>query len=86
MPSDRGTPEDSPGEGLSLKPLINSMMGGGIVICSGAVVGAAGGGVGIDEGADSTTSSSWTVWCGGDVALGGLSLIDPPRRGEEDRE
>jgi len=86
MPFDRGTPEDSPGDSLPLKPLISYMMGGGIAISSGAVVGAAGGGVGIGKGADSTTPSSWTVWCGGDVALGGLSIIDPPRGGEEDRE
>jgi len=70
------------------------MMGGGIVISSRVVVGAVGVGVVVDvgigigtgEGIDSTTPSSWTVWRGGDVALGGLSLIDPPRGGEEERE
>ena len=53
----------------------------------GVVVGAAGigvvdveivVGVGADEGIDSTTPSSWTVGHGGDVALGRLSLMDPP--------
>jgi len=72
------------------------MMGGGIVISSGVVVGAVGvgvvvdvgigAGIGTDEGMDSTTPSSWTVWHGGDVALGGLSLMDPPCGGEEERE
>jgi len=81
MPSDRGTPEDSPGDNLSLKPLISCMMGGGIAISSRVVVGAVGVvvvvdvgvGVGIatGKGIDSTTPSYWTVWRGGDVALGG---------------
>ena len=72
------------------------MTGGGIVISSGVVVGAVGVGVVVDvgigvgigtgKGIDSTTPSSWTVWRGGDVALGGLSLIDPPWGGEEERE
>jgi len=92
MPSDRGTPEDSPGDSLSLKPLISCTMGGGITISSGVVVGAVGVGVVVDigigtgKGIDSTTPSSWTIWRGGDVALGGLSLIDPPCGGEEERE
>jgi len=45
MPSDRGTPEDSPGDNLSLKPLVSCMMEGGIAISFGAGVGAAGVGV-----------------------------------------
>ena len=61
----------------------------------GVVVGAAGvgvvdvgivAGVGVDEGIDSTTPSSWTVGHGGDVALGGLSLMHPPCGGEGERE
>jgi len=81
MPSYRGTPEDSPGDNLSLKPLISCMMGGGIAISPGVVVGAVGVGIVVDvgvgvgigtgRGIDSTTPSSWTVWRGGDVALGG---------------
>jgi len=68
MPSDRGVPDGSPGDVLSLKPLINCMMGGGIAISSGVVAGTVGvgvivgggGGVGIDtgKGMDSTTLSS----------------------------
>jgi len=69
--------KELPGDDLSLKPLISCLIGGGISKSSGADVGAAGGGVGVGKGADSTTPSSWTVWRGGDVALGGLSLIDP---------
>ena len=82
MLSDRGTPEGSPGDSLSLK--LNRMMGGGIAMSSGVVVGAVGvgvvvdvgigAGIGADEGIDSTTPSSWTVWHGGDVALGGLLM------------
>ena len=63
---------------------------------SGAVAGAVGvgvvvdggGGVGIGagKGMDSTTPSSWTDWHGGDVALGGLSLMDPPCGGVGERE
>jgi len=96
MPSDRGVPEGSPGDVLSLKPLINCMMGGGIVVSLGMVAGAVGvgiivdggGGVGIGagKGMDSTTLSSWTDWHGGDVALGGLSLRDPPCGGVGERE
>ena len=98
MPSDRGTLEDSPGDSLSLKPLISCMMGGGIAISSRVGVGAAGVGVGVGigvgvgagKGTDSTTPSSWTV-CGegdgeGDVALGGLFIKDPPCGGEGERE
>jgi len=72
------------------------MMGGGIVISSRVVVGAVGLGVvvdvgigvgiGTDEGIDSTTPSSWTIWRWGDVVLGGLSLMDPLCGGEEERE
>jgi len=68
MPSNSGTPEDSPDDSLSLKPLISCMMGGGIDISSGAVVGVAGVGVGmgvdvgvgvgVGKGTDSTTPSS----------------------------
>ena len=72
------------------------MMGGGIAMSSGVVVGAVsvgvvvdvgiGAGIGADEGINFTTPSSWTVWHGGDVALGGLSLMDPPCGGKEERE
>jgi len=68
MPSDRGAPEGSPGESLSLKPLISCMMEGGIVMSYGVVVGTVGVGVVVDvgigagidtgEGIDSTTPSS----------------------------
>jgi len=92
MPSDRGTSEDSPGDNLSLKPLISCMMGEGIAISSGAGVGAAGVGVGVGvgKGTNSTTPSSWTVSGEGDgegdVALGGLFINDPPCKGEGERE
>ena len=96
MPSDRGTPEGSPGDILSLKPLISCMMGGGIAISTGVVVGAVGVGIVVDvgvgvgigtgRGIDSTTPSSWTVGHGGDVALGGLSLMDPLCGREGERE
>ena len=59
------------------------MIGGGIYKVSGAVACVAG--VCVDGGADSTPSS-WPSWCDGDVALGGLSLRDPPRWGDADRE
>jgi len=93
MPFDRGTPKDSPGDNLSLKPLISCMIGGGIAISSGAIVGAVGVGVGVGigsgKGIDSTTPSSWTVsGVGdgeGDVALGGLFIKDPPCKGEGER-
>jgi len=96
MPFDRAAPKGSPGDTLSLKPLISCMMGGGVVISPGVVIGAVGvgvvvdvgvgAGIGTDEGIYSTTPSSWTVWHGGDVALGGLSLMDPRCGGEEERE
>ena len=59
------------------------MIGGGIYKVSGAVACVAG--VCVDGGADSAPSS-WASWCDGDVALGGLSLRDPPRWGDADRE
>jgi len=88
MPSDRLTPEGSPGDSLSLKPLISCLMGGGISMSSGVGVGAAGAGVGVGvgRGTDSTTPSSWTVCGEGDVALGGLFIKDPPCGGEGERE
>jgi len=94
MPSDRLTPEGSPGDNLSLKPLISCLMGGRISMSSGVGVGAAGAGVGVGvgvgRGTDSTTPSSWTI-CGegdgeGDVALGGFFIKDPPCGGERERE
>ena len=42
--------------------------------------------VGVDEGIDSTTPSPSTVGHGGDMALGGLSLMDPPYGGEGERK
>jgi len=50
MPSDRGVPEGSPGDVLSLKPLINCMMGGGIAMSPGMVAGAVSVGVVVDVG------------------------------------
>ena len=71
-------------------------MGGGIGMSPGVVVGAigvgvvvdGGGGVGIGagKGMDSTTPSSWIDWHGGDMALRGLSLMDPPCGGVGERE
>jgi len=96
MPSDRGAPEGLPSDSLSLKPLISCMMGEGIVISSRVVVGAVGVGVVVDvgigagidtgEGIDSTIPSSWTVWHGGDVELGGYPSWTPPCGGEEEHE
>jgi len=59
------------------------MIGEGISKVSGAGPGAAG--ACIIRGADSAPSS-WPICCGGDVALGGLSLSDSPCCGEADGE
>ena len=82
MPSFFASPEELPDD-LSVKPLISCMIGGGISKISGA--GACIAGVCVGGGADSTPSS-WPGCCDGDVALRGLSLMDPPRWGDADRE
>ena len=76
------SPEELPDD-LSVKPLINCMIGGGISKVSGSDACAAG--VCVEGGADSALSS-WPSCCVGDVVLGGLSLRDPPCWGEADRE
>ena len=69
--------------------VVAGAVGVGVVVDVGSGVGVVvdggiGADIGTDEGIDSTTPSSWTVWHGGDVALGGgLSLIEPPCGGEE---
>jgi len=80
MPFDRGTPEGSPGVvvgAVGVRVVVDVRVG---------VDGGIGVGIGTDDGIDSTTPSSWVVWHGGDVALGGLSLIDPPCGGVEECE
>ena len=59
------------------------MIGGGISKVSGAMVRAAGA---CADGSANSAPSSWPSCCVGDVALGGLSLIDSPRWGDADRE
>ena len=67
---------------MAISPgVVVGAFGVGVVVDVGA-----GTGIGTDEGIDSTTPSSWTAWHGGDVALGGLFLMDPPCGGEEERE
>ena len=67
--------------GIGVGVVVDVGIGIGVVVDVGIGVG-----IGAGKDMDSTTPSSWTDGHGGDVALGGLSLTDPPCGGVGERE